>query len=104
METFLKKLDRLLREEFPGATTQLERWEPPQSAGGFVVWKGFMGMDPRDRVKRVYDSLRSHLQEEGLHRIGLIMPVTPIEMRIRNERMEQEEANIRRSIHRTKSS
>jgi hypothetical protein len=91
METFLKKLDRLLRDEFHGATTQLERWEPPRTAGGFLIWEGFKGIDPRDRVKRVYDALRDRLHENELGQVALIMPVTPIEMKVRKEQLEIEE-------------
>lgn len=92
METFLKKLDRVLRGEFHGASTELDRWEGRRLAGGFLVWKGFLGIDPEDRVKRVYEALRHRLQERELERIALIMPVTPLEMRLRREQLEQEEA------------
>lgn len=94
MDTFLKKLDRLLRDEFRGATTELERWEPPRSAGGFLIWEGFMGIDPRDRVKRVYDTLRDRLEEKDLGRVATIMPVTPIEMKVRREQLELEEEQL----------
>jgi hypothetical protein len=103
METFLKKLDRLLREEFQGATTELERWEPPPFAGGFVVWEGFMGIDPRDRVKRVYDALSSRLPQKELGRVAMIMPVTPVEMKVRKEHMELDEKRLHR-LGRAKSS
>ena len=103
METFLKKLDRLLRKEFRGAITELERWEPPPFAGGFVIWEGFTGIDPRDRVKRVYDALSSRLARNELGRVATIMPVTPVEMKVRKEHMELDDKRLRK-LGRAKSS
>jgi hypothetical protein len=104
METILKKLQQLLLGHFKGASAELELFERPRRVGGFLVWKGFVGVEPPERVKMVYDFLSKQLDDTELRKIDLIMPLTPVEMQVRREQLEQEEVGIRVSSRHAKSS
>jgi hypothetical protein len=91
VETVLKKLDRVLRQHFSGSKTFLEPFEPEPFVGGILVWDGFLGIDPRQRVKRVWDILKRGLGARDLKRVGMIMPLTIDEMNIHREQVIQDD-------------
>src|SRR5436190_18776810 len=98
METLMTKLDDLVKRRFPGAMTELDPFDPPSRVGGLIVWKGFAGVDPELRVKKVYDAIKEELKPAEMKRIAILMPLTPEEMTIRKQELTRDERGTNRSV------
>jgi len=92
MANFMKKLDGLLKQLYPGAVTELESDSPTSQVGGYVIWQGFKGKDIEDRTTQLYESLQRVLNAKELKKVSLIMPLTPREMAFRKKEMARPEA------------
>lgn len=97
MGPFLKKLDRLLRAGFDGATTELENFKTDRKVGGFLIWDGFVGVDMTERVRSIWALFERELPRPELKWITLIMPFTPAEMVVRREELARDENKIQRA-------
>ncbi len=85
METIIEKVDKVLREEFPGAVTELELYEG--RAWGFLVWKKFVGVDDIDRSRQLAAVLSRHFGKNYRRRISSIFPLSTYEMKLRKEEL-----------------
>jgi hypothetical protein len=92
MAKFMKKLDGVLKQLYPGAETDLESDSPSSQIGGFVIWRGFKGTDIEERTTQLYQSLQRELNAKELRKVSLIMPLTPREMAFRKKEMARPEA------------
>ena len=90
MDKLVTKLDGLLKRLYPGAGVELECDFPGAEVGGFVVWKGFKGIDIERRLQELHRALLPELNKKELRRVSLIMPLTPREMAFRREEMALE--------------
>ena len=80
MDKLLRKVKRLLRAGLPGADLDLEVTVPGYKVGGLVIWDGFEGVEPLDRVHRVWDVLDQGLTEDERHGVNVVLTVTPDEI------------------------
>ncbi len=79
MEELIDRLRNLLEAEFPGAEVELEAASPTDKLGGFLIWKGFEGMEQIDRQEKLANVIRSRLPHEDQLRISAILTITPDE-------------------------
>lgn len=96
MASLLKKIDTAMKRAFEESGTELQRFLPGSSVGGYLEWRGFAGMSMRDRVRRVWDVLEHELGPSELRRVSIIMPFTPAEMRFRREQLAADETEFQR--------
>ncbi len=85
MEELIKRLRKLLEAQFPEAKAELEQAFPAEKVGGFLIWRGFDGMEQIDRQQRLSDVIRSELPREDQLRITAILTVTPDERSVPTE-------------------
>ena len=85
METIIDKVDKALREEFPGAATELELDDG--KVWGFVIWKKFVGIDTPDRFCQLREALIRHFGKNYRRRISSIFPLSTYEMNVRREEL-----------------
>ena len=77
MESFLKKVTKILRDSFPlPAVIDLD---DDDGIIGAVISKRFRGMDAVDRVKIIWDILDKSLTPTERRRVVTIVPVAPEE-------------------------
>lgn len=95
MDPFLKRLDRLIREQLPGSATELQDFGIPPFIGGFIVWEGFARLDEEARLRRVRDAVKRSLTPGDLRRMYPIFPLTATEMRLRKESMATDDVQTR---------
>lgn len=78
-ESFARRLTRVLREAFPGATVRLDKVSSSDKVSGFLVWNGFGGVDQIDRQSRLWQILRARLSAEEQMKISAVLTLTPSE-------------------------
>ena len=83
MDPLLKEIDTVVRENFPGAVTELQLVDG--RAWGFVLWKKFQDIREGERVSRLHDVLRQHFGRNHRKKLSTILPFTPWEMKIMRE-------------------
>jgi hypothetical protein len=74
-KSLMKKLPEVLKKKFPNATLELEKSGPGKVAG-FLVWKGFAGMEQIKRQERLWKELRRKLSPDELLQITAILTMT----------------------------
>lgn len=79
MEELVKRIDELLRQKFPGATTELEA-VPGENVSGFLYWQGFEDEEQLERQRRVWDVLRATLTPDERQNVSAIFTLTPDEI------------------------
>jgi hypothetical protein len=85
MEDLINRLRALLEAEFPNAVVELEQASPAEKVGGFLIWRGFEGMEQIERQQRLSDVIRSNLSRDDQIRITAILTVTPDERSVPTE-------------------
>ncbi len=80
MEKFLRKLIKTLKQEFPGADTDIEITVPGQKVGGFVIWDGFEDMDSVDRHELMWERLEQRLTKDECRSVNALFAMTTSEM------------------------
>jgi hypothetical protein len=80
MEDLIKKIDKLLRRDFPGARTDLEPLPDDGKITGFLYWDGFEGHEQIDRQNRVWRVLRAGLTTQQMRKVSAIFTLTPLEI------------------------
>jgi hypothetical protein len=76
MENTLDKVDRVLRENLPGATTELELLAPLKKVSGFVYWDGFANDEQLVRQRKVWRILRKALTKKEQIKVSAILTLT----------------------------
>ena len=79
MAAFIRKLKKLLKQDFPGSEFEFEL-PGPGRLGGLLTWAGFEGMEHIERQRMVWKTLREKLAEEEYFRIAGLLSLTPDEM------------------------
>lgn len=74
----LKKVQRVITRQFQNAKPELEV-VPPGKVAGFVIWKGFRGMEQIVRQDKLWAVLESRLLPGELARVSAILTLTPEE-------------------------
>lgn len=83
----VEKLDKVLKERFAGAETELDGADPEEKMSGFLIWPGFQGEDQIDRQAQVWKTLREILSDVERRRVSVIFTLTPAELiHIRSDR------------------
>jgi hypothetical protein len=90
MEPIINKVDKALKSEFPGATTELELVDG--KVWGYLLWKRFVGVSSFDRVCRLSAALRHYLGKDYRKKVMSILPFTPLEMSIMREESARPES------------
>ena len=78
MEKIIADVDQILRDGFPGATTELELLD--ERVTGFLIWEGFEGLEQMDRRKPVNKVLIDALGPNFREHVSMIFLMTPAEM------------------------
>lgn len=82
MEALIRKLRKILKTQFVGAEPELEQAGPLDKIGGYLIWRGFEGVEQLDRQRQLNRAIRERLSvEEQLH-ITTILTVTPDEVAV----------------------
>lgn len=79
MGQFMKQLQDLLKEGFPGSEPHLQQATPAPRIGGFLIWPEFEGVSQSERQSQVWNVLRNKLGVEDQQRITAILTLTPYE-------------------------
>ena len=80
MESLQEKLAKRFQERF-GRRAKIELESDADGISGKIISTKFRGVDMRDRVDMVYDTLEGSLSAEEKRRIVIIAPFTPEETR-----------------------
>jgi hypothetical protein len=80
METLQEKVSKLLQHRF-GRRAKVELKADDNEVYGTITSAKFRGVDMRDRVNMVFDTLDGSLTAEEQRRIVIIAPFTPEETR-----------------------
>jgi acid stress-induced BolA-like protein IbaG/YrbA len=82
----MEELIALLWQHFPNIeTSALERDRHSHRITGHVVWDGFNGKSQIDRQNKLWDVLKEHASPEILASVGVILTLTPREVRAYRE-------------------
>ena len=79
MEQFLRKLKRVLKTEFAGASTDIDITVPGHKVGGYLIWKGFTGLEQIDRQEKLWNFINEKLTPDERKSISILMTLTPVE-------------------------
>ncbi len=82
MEKLINRLRRIMRLRFPGCTPELEHARPLRKVGGFLIWRGFQGVEQIDRQRRLAQALGEELTDDERARVTTILAVTPDEVAV----------------------
>ena len=75
MPATLSEVKQLLQDAFPGSNVEGVKDEGHR-IGGTIVWKGFRGMDMRQRDRAISEKVRDKLKLRGLN-VDLLIPIAP---------------------------
>jgi acid stress-induced BolA-like protein IbaG/YrbA len=79
METFVQKLKRMLRREFPKCSFDLETGRGDRLSG-YLIWKGFSGVEQIERQRTLSAFLKTNLSDDERRHIAGILTMTPEEV------------------------
>jgi hypothetical protein len=82
LNDLIKKIERVLREDFLDFRSGLESAESAERVLGFVVSSDFEGRDDRDRQGKLKTILEGALSRDELRLVGPIVTMTPAEAEI----------------------
>ncbi len=82
MEKLIDKVSGILKAEFPSAVLELEQDAPDGKIGGFLIWRGFYGLEQIKRQRRLTRALRDRLSTSDKARLTMIFTLTPAECRM----------------------
>jgi hypothetical protein len=80
MESLQAKVSKLLQDRF-GRRAKVELESDSDGVSGTITSTKFRGVEMKDRVNMVYDTLEGSLNAEEKRRIVIIAPFTPEETR-----------------------
>ena len=80
MENLKAKVERVIGEALPGATTELEDIPASEKVSGFVIWQQFAGESHRERQRILWKALRERLDSEEQLGLSAILTVSPAEI------------------------
>ncbi|MBC8104745.1 MAG: hypothetical protein H7Z41_19395 [Cytophagales bacterium] len=80
MENLKEKVERVIGEALPGATTGLEDIPLSEKLSGFVIWEEFSGESQRERQHTLWNVLRKRLDAEEQLGLSAILTVSPAEI------------------------
>jgi hypothetical protein len=86
VEPFVKKLRRILRQEFPKPDKLRLRDE--DGVIGHVISSRFKAMDTMDRVNLIWDLLDKELTREERKKVVIMIALTPQEERMYSTRLD----------------
>lgn len=78
MEKLIARLNTILQKEFPGSEPDLEYSKYSHKVGGFLLWKGFTGVEQIDRQRRLSAAIKK-LPESDRKKLTMILTFTPAE-------------------------
>lgn len=79
MPTLDERVEQLLRRQFRGATAEIEPARQGSLLSGRLIWKGFDGIDHRERQRRLRKVLDEELRQGEKERIGLVLTLSQLE-------------------------
>ena len=79
MERLRTELEDWLAEQFPGAQVLLEPVRPATKLSGVVAWAGFDGLEPIDRQRTLWRTIRDRFSRDDQVRISGLIALTPVE-------------------------
>ena len=85
MEQFIKKVNAVLEETFPGIEVALVAKKGIVRIGGFVIWSGFAGKPHLERQAQLWGALRASLSQDEELKLGTILTLTPQEVAAMDE-------------------
>ena len=74
----------ILREHFPGAEVDADRYYGAERVSGHIRWAGFEGMEPLLRQRFIFKALRESLGPEA-RGVSIILAYTPREWELMGE-------------------
>lgn len=80
MGNLKEKVERVIGEALPGATTELEDIPLSEKLSGFVIWEEFAGESHRERQRTLWKVLREKLDAEEQLGLSAILTVSPAEI------------------------
>lgn len=81
MESLSEKVATVLNEAFAGCELGIDAAGPDARIAGWMVWTGFDGRSQLERQRQLRETLRQSLEARELHQVGMILTLTPDEVR-----------------------